>query len=205
MKILLTGFEPFGGAAINPSWEAVRRTEVPAGTEAVRICLPVSFREAPRRLKEAVRREQPDVVICIGQAGGRTGISLERVAVNLMDARIPDNEGFQPADEPILPEGPTAYLSSLPLRHLEAALKEKGLPAQISNTAGLYVCNCVFYTAAALAAKERSGMQAGFIHVPYLPEQTADEKTPSLCLEDDVRALETVCAKLVETRYEILN
>lgn len=205
MKILLTGFEPFGGAAINPSWEAVRRTEVPAGTEAVRICLPVSFREAPRRLEEAVRRERPDAVVCVGQAGGRTGISLERVAVNLMDARIPDNEGFQPVDEPILPEGPAAFLSSLPLRRLEAALKETGLPVQISNTAGLYVCNCVFYTAAALAAKRFPGMQAGFIHVPYLPEQTADEKTPSLCLKDDVHALETVCAQLVEISREILN
>ena len=110
-----------------------------------------------------------------------------------------------PESKPILPEGPAAFLSSLPLRRLEAALKETRLPVQISNTAGLYVCNCVFYTAAALAAKRFPGMQAGFIHVPYLPEQTADEKTPSLCLKDDVHALETVCAQLVEISREILN
>ena len=197
MKILLTGFEPFGGEKINPSWEAVRRVKAPAGAELVRACLPVTFREAPLQLKELIRRETPDAVVCVGQAGGRDGISLERVAVNLMDARIPDNSGFQPSDEPLEPGGPAAYFSSLPLRRMEAALKEAGLPAQISNTAGLFVCNCVFFAAAALAETERPGMRAGFIHVPYLSEQAEDKNAPSLSLEDDILALETICQILL--------
>ncbi len=205
MKILMTGFEPFGGEAINPSWEAVRRVKAPGGAELARACLPVTFGEVPSLLKELIERERPDAVICVGQAGGRDGISLERIAVNLMDGRIPDNSGFQPKDEPLQPGGPAAYFSSLPLRRLEAALKEAEIPAHISNTAGLYVCNCAFYTAAALAAKMHSGMRAGFIHVPFLPEQTADAGTPSLCLEADIRALETVCRELVDEQEETVS
>ncbi len=196
MKILLTGFEPFDNETINPSGEAVRRVKAPEGTELIRHCLPVSFRAAPVQLEDLIRQDRPDAVLCVGQAGGRSGISLERIAVNLMDGRIPDNDGFQPADEPLVPGGETAYFSTLPLRKLEAALREAGLPVQISNTAGLFVCNAVFYTAACLAAREFPGMKAGFLHVPYLPEQSREGKYPSLSVEEDVRALE-ICLKVL--------
>ena len=194
MRILLTGFEPFDNETINPSWEAVQRVKTPAGAEIIRHCLPVSFRTAPVLLEDLIRQHCPDAVLCVGQAGGRNGISLERIAVNLMDGRIPDNDGFQPADEPIVPGGENAYFSSLPLRKLEAALKEAGISVQISNTAGLYVCNAVFYTAVRLAAREFPGMKAGFIHVPYLPEQSREGKYPFLSLEEDIRALEEILA-----------
>ena len=190
MKILLTGFEPFDQEHINPSWEAVRRVKAPEGAEVIRHCLPVSFRAAPGMLKALIRQHRPDAVVCVGQAGGRSGISLERIAVNLMDGRIPDNDGFRPEEEPVVPGGETAYFSTLPLRRMEKALKEAGLPAQISNTAGLYVCNTVFYTAARLAAREFPKAQTGFVHVPYLPEQSREGRYPSMPLEDAVKALE---------------
>ena len=198
MKILLTGFEPFDQERVNPSWEAVRRAEAPEGADLIRSCLPVSFRAAPRQLEALIRQHRPDVVLCVGQAGGRSGISLERVAVNLMDARIPDNDGFQPEEEPLVSGGETAYFSTLPLRRMETALRVVGLSVQISNTAGLYVCNTAFYTAARLAAQEFPGQKTGFVHVPYLPEQSRDGKYPSMPLEDVVRALEECLQCLAE-------
>lgn len=200
MKVLMTGFEPFGGEKINPSWEAVRQLTAPEGTELIKHYLPVSFREAPAQLETLIRQNHPDIVLCVGQAGGRSGISLERIAVNLMDARIPDNDGYQPVEETVFPEGETAYFSHLPLREMEAWLKAAGLPVQISNTAGLYVCNCVFYTAAFLAAREYPAMKAGFIHVPYLPEQSRGGSMPFLDLEEDRRALELLVKGLSSGR-----
>ena len=197
MKILLSGFEPFGGETVNPSWEAVKRVSPPAGCELVRLCLPVEFIAAAATLEEAFRREKPDALVAVGQAGGRSGVSLERVAVNLMDARIPDNGGFQPKDAVLFEGGENAYFSTLPLRKMEKALKEAALPAAVSNTAGLYVCNCVFYTAVRLA-QEIPGMKAGFIHVPYLPEQAAGKDAPSMTLEEDIRALEIILGCLAE-------
>ncbi len=196
MKILLTGFEPFGGESINPSWEAVRLVRnVPEGMDIVRLRLPVTFAGARESLRAAAREHRPDVILSVGQAGGREGISLERIAVNLMDARIPDNAGFQPVDEPLYADGPAAYFSSLPLRPLLAALQEAEIPASISNTAGLYVCNAVFYEAARLKAQGKVRM-AGFIHVPYLPGQAAEKDAPSLPLDRMVRALEIVFENL---------
>ncbi len=172
--------------------------KVPAGTEAARLCLPVEFAAASAMLEEAVRKEKPDAVIAVGQAGGRSGISLERIAVNLMDARIPDNCGFQPKDAVLCEDGETAYISTLPLRKMEKALKDAGLPAVISNTAGLYVCNCVFYTAVRLVAKAFPAMKAGFVHLPYLPEQVVGKGFPFMTLTDDIRALETIVTCLNE-------
>ena len=142
-------------------------------------------------IRAAAREHRPDVILSVGQAGGREGISLERIAVNLMDARIPDNAGFQPVDEPLYADGPAAHFSSLPLRPLLAALQEAEIPASISNTAGLYVCNAVFYEAARLKAQGKVRM-VGFIHVPYLPGQAAEKDAPSLPLDRMVRALEIV-------------
>ena len=196
MKILLTGFEPFGGESINPSWEAVRLVRnFPEGVDIVRLCLPVTFEGARQALRTAAIEHRPDVILSVGQAGGREGLSLERIAVNLMDARIPDNAGFQPVDEPLYADGPAAYFSSLPLREMLAALAKAGIPSAISNTAGLYVCNAVFYEAARLKA-QGTVRRAGFIHVPYLPEQAAGKDAPSLSLEQMVRGLEIVFEKL---------
>lgn len=189
MHVLLTGFEPFGGESINPSWEAVKMVKhIPEGMRVTRLLLPVSFALGPQRLKEAVLEHQPDAVISVGQAGGRNGISLERIAVNMKDARIADNDGAMPRDEILYPGEENALFSSLPLRKTEAALERESLPAQISNSAGLYVCNAVFYEAARLT---RDGIlsAAGFIHVPFLPEQ-AKNGEPSLPLSEMVRALE---------------
>lgn len=196
MKILMTGFEPFGGESVNPSWEAVRRVRnIPEGMDVVRLCLPVTFAGARESLLAAAEEHRADVILSVGLAGGREGLSLERVAVNMMDARIPDNAGCQPVDEPLYPDGPAAYFSTLPLRDMLAALREARIPAAISNTAGLYVCNAVFYEAARLQAQGKVRM-AGFIHVPYLPEQGAEYGRPSLTPEEMVRGLEIVFEKL---------
>lgn len=202
MKVLLSGFEPFGGETINPSWEVARVVQGPEGIDLNRILLPVSFCRAPSMLEERISAFQPDVIICLGQAGGRAGISLERIAVNLADARIADNDGFQPRDEALQADGPAAYLSTLPLRRMEAALQEAGLPASLSNTAGLYVCNAVFYTAARLAESLSPAPRTGFVHVPYLPEQAADKEAPSLSLEEDIRALEIILGCLAGSEEE---
>ena len=192
MKVLLTGFEPFGGESINPSWEAVKAVQAPAGMQLEKMLLPVSFRKAPALVEEKIQSFRPDVILSLGQAGGREGISLERIAVNLADARIADNDGFQPRDEALQADGSAAYLSTLPLRRMEAALQEAGLPVGLSNTAGLYVCNAVFYTAARLAESLNPTPRAGFVHVPYLPEQASGKEAPSLSLEEDIRALEII-------------
>ena len=157
MNIVVTGFEPFGGEKVNASWEAVRELQ---GVQTV--LLPVSFRRAAAAVREIVS-SSPDAILCVGEAGGREKISVERVAVNLMDARIPDNDGFQPVDAKIREDGPAAYFSTLPTRALAEAMEN----AEISYTAGTYVCNAVFYT---LMDAARESIPAGFIHVPKTME-----------------------------------
>ena len=194
MTILITGFEPFGGEAINPSWEAVRRIPKIDSVSFKRMRLPVEWGSAQALLEQAVRDLRPDCVLLCGQAGGRSGVSIERVAVNLMEAGAPDNAGVSHMGDPIEPHGPDAYFATYPYRAMLSALKEAEIPAAFSFSAGAYLCNCVMYRALRLAATEFPGMQAGFIHLPYLPEQTADK--PSLPLEAQVRALE-ICVKTI--------
>ena len=180
MKILLTGFEPFGGDERNPSWEAVEGVAtVPAGVTVVKKRLPVVFYRAADEL--------------MGLAGGRQAVTVERIAVNLADGRIPDNAGQQPCDETLYDAGENAYFATLPIRKIVAAMQAAGIPAAISNSAGLYVCNNVMYAALFLAAAQGRGLRAGFIHLPYLPEQAKDG-APSLSLADDIRALEAAVA-----------
>lgn len=173
-RILLTGFDPFGGETINPSWEAVRRLHGKriGGHLVVSRQLPTEFSASYHLLKEAMNELKPAIVLGVGQAGGRSQLSLERVAINLQDARIPDNAGAQPIDEPVIADGPAAYFSTLPLKAMLAALQEAGVPAEISHTAGTYVCNHIAYAMLHLATKQR-GVRAGFIHIPYLPAQAA--------------------------------
>jgi pyroglutamyl-peptidase len=173
-RILLTGFDPFDGETVNPSWEAVRALHGRrvGGHLVVARQLPTEFAASLRLLKAAMRELRPMIVLGVGQAGGRPQLSLERVAINLQDARIPDNAGAQPIDEPVIAGAPAAYFSTLPLKSMLGALHGAGLPAEISHSAGTYVCNHIAYAMLHLAA-ERRGVRAGFIHIPYLPTQAA--------------------------------
>ena len=173
-SVLVTGFEPFDGEPVNASWESVRVLDgaMLAGHRVVACCLPVTFAGAVAALEGAVHAHAPAAVVAVGEAGGRERISLERVAINLIDARIPDNAGDRPIDVPVVPEGPAAYFSTLPLKPMLLALESAGLPAEISHSAGTYVCNQVFY-ALCHALRERPGVPAGFVHVPYLDSQAA--------------------------------
>nr|PZN02576.1 MAG: pyroglutamyl-peptidase I [Bacillota bacterium] len=191
MKVLVTGFEPFGGEKVNPALEAIKLLPKEIkGAQVVVKELPTVFGKSLDLLFKAIEEEKPDVVISVGQAGGRYAISVERVAINVDDARIPDNEGNQPVDQPIFPDGENAYFSTLPIKRIVEAIKKEGIPAEISNTAGTYVCNHVMYGLLYYASKKRPEMKAGFIHVPYLFEQVVDKKnTPAMGLSEIVKAL----------------
>lgn len=171
--ILLTGFEPFGGEAINPSWEIARALhgEVIAGAQVHAVQLPCVFGQALVALRAALRETSPGLVLALGQAGGRCDLSIERVAINVDDARIADNAGAQPVDLAVVPGGPAAYFSTLPIKAMVAGLRAAGLPASVSQTAGTFVCNHVFYGLQHQLAG--SGVRSGFMHIPYLPEQAA--------------------------------
>ncbi len=174
-RVLLLGFEPFADESVNPSAEIVRHLDgaMIGAHHVVSVVLPVAFADAPLRLAGALDQYRPELVIALGQAGGRKEISLERVAINLIDARIADNAGLQPIDVEVLRGGPGAYFSTLPLKAIHAELQRCGLPASLSLSAGSYVCNQVFYWLAHLLATEHRQTRGGFIHVPWLPEQAA--------------------------------
>lgn len=180
MRILVTGFEPFGGQSLNPSWEVARALHgtLVDGAQVTAVQLPCVFADALPALQEALARHRPDIVLALGQAEGRCDFSVERVAINVMDARIPDNAGEQPIDVPVIAGGPAAYFSTLPIKSLVAGLKAAGFAASVSQTAGTFVCNQVFY--ALQHALAGQGVHSGFVHLPLLPEQAADWKGPSL-------------------------
>jgi pyroglutamyl-peptidase len=175
MKILVTGFEPFGGDVVNPSLEAIRvlASHRAAGVRLAVAPLPVSARKIMGALRDVLAEHRPDAVIAVGQAGGRAEMSVERIAINVDDFRIPDNEGAQPVDEPVVRDGPAAYFSTLPIKAMVQRMRAAGVPAHVSQTAGTFLCNHVFYAVCHLAATEFTGMRGGFIHVPALPEQAA--------------------------------
>lgn len=190
--ILVTGFEPFGGETINPSWEVVKQLEglIIDDCRVVTRQLPCVFGESLTVLNAAIDELNPAVVIAVGQAGGRVDITVERVGINVDDARIPDNRGQQPIDVAIVPDGPAAWFSSLPIKAMVAAMREKGIPASVSQTAGTFVCNHVMY---GLLHKicENAEMKGGFIHIPYLPEQAAAHAgAPSMAAQTVKEALE---------------
>ena len=200
MKILVTGFEPFGGEARNPSAEVVARLpEQIAGAQIVKLILPTVRYEAPQKVERAVDEHRPDVVLSIGQAGGRSAVSVERVAVNLDDYRIPDNAGNQPADEAVVPGGPDAYLSELPVKAMVEAIQRAGVPAQVSLSAGTFVCNHLLYHVRHYLEGRHPGARNGFIHIPFLPEQVVDKPgQPSMALELSVRGVEAAIRAIVE-------
>lgn len=182
-RVLVTGFEPFGGESTNPSWQ-VAEAVAAAVPEVTAVRLSCVFGTALDELRDAVEAHGPDLVLCLGQAGGRTGLSVERVAVNVDDARIPDNAGRQPVDEPVVEGGPAAYFAALPVKACVAAAREAGIPASVSQTAGTFVCNHVFYGLGHLVANERPGLRGGFVHVPYAPHQVTGRAEPSLSVRD---------------------
>lgn len=200
MKILVTAFDPFGGDSINPAQEAVRMLhDTISGAEIVKLDVPVVFGKSVAVVYEAMKKEKPDVTLCIGQAGGRFGITPERVAINIDDGRIPDNEGNQPVDQPIFEDGDAAYFASIPIKAMVDKIKSVGIPAAVSNTAGTYVCNHLMYGILYHIAKEFPGMKGGFVHVPFLHEQVLERRdVPSFSKEDIVKGLEAAIAAIAE-------
>ncbi|UTH74387.1 pyroglutamyl-peptidase I [Chromobacterium sp. IIBBL 290-4] len=185
--VLLTGFEPFGGETVNPSWEAVRQLDgaVIAGALVCARQLPCVFGQALSELDRHLEELRPQLAIAVGQAGGRPDITVERVAINVDDARMPDNAGLQPIDQAVAAQGPAAYFATLPIKAIVAGLRENGIPASVSQTAGTFVCNHVMY-----GLLHRRQPRAGFIHIPFLPEQAARHPgSPSMKLEDCVAAI----------------
>ncbi|MEY9886608.1 pyroglutamyl-peptidase [Catenulispora sp. MAP12-49] len=193
-RVLLTGFEPFGGDEVNASWEAVRLVgqQPPDGVELSVMQLDCVFGRAPEQLADVIRETGPELVVCVGQAGGRTDITLERVAINLDEARIPDNAGVSRHGTPVVADGPTAYFSSLPVKACTAAVQEAGVPASLSYTAGTFVCNHVFYGLMHLIATELPEIRGGFVHVPAL------DSLPAATAAEGLRALLTAAVHTTE-------
>ena len=206
MKALVTGFDPFGGETVNPSLEAIRRLAPQLG--ALRVVtqrLPAEFGASLPMLFAAIERENPDIVLCLGEAGSRTELSPERVAINVQDARIRDNAGDQPVDLPVVPGGPAAYFTTLPIKAATAAMRAAGVPVAVSNTAGTFVCNHVFYGLMHYAATRRARFRGGFMHVPYLPEQAAfHPKAPSMAVETILRGVEITLDVCVHTERDLV-
>ena len=207
MKILVTGFDPFGGEKVNPALEAVKSLpSVIHGAEIRWVEIPTVFYQSAEVLETEIVRYQPDVVLCIGQAGGRASLTPERVAINQDDARIPDNDGNQPIDTPIRLDGEAAYFSTLPIKAMVQAIKEVGLPATVSNTAGTFVCNHLMYQALYLADKKFPNMRAGLMHIPYMTEQVVNKpNTASMCLRDIVRGIEAAIGAIVDYKDKDLK
>lgn len=190
-KLLITGFDPFDGADINPAWEAVSRLPERVGEyELHKLQIPTVFGVASAAVLAAAGHVKPDVILCVGQAGGRAAVTPERIAVNIRDARIPDNRGSQPQGAFVAEDGPAAYFATVPVKEMAAAIVAAGLPGTVSNSAGAFVCNDTLYTL--LHHFRGTAVRTGFIHVPWLPEQGS----PSLLLEDTVRALEAAIGAL---------
>ena len=193
MKLLLTAFDPFGGDAINPALEAVKLVADKIGRfDIVKLEVPTVFRKSIDTVAKAIEEEKPDVVLCIGQAGGRFEITPERVAINVDDARIKDNEGNQPIDTKIFEDGENAYFTTLPIKAMVEAIREANLPAAVSNTAGTFVCNHLMYGVLYTFAKKYPHIKGGFTHVPFIPAQVARRTpvAPYMALEDIKRGLE---------------
>jgi len=205
MKLLLTAFSPFGGEKINPSLEAVKLVKDKIlETDIIKLEVPTVFGKSIKIVADAIEKEKPDYVLCIGQAGGRYGITPERVAINIDDARIPDNEGNQPIDRPIFADGEPAYFSNLPVKSMVEEIRKEGLPASLSNSAGTYVCNHLMYGVLYTLSKKYKGVKGGFIHVPFIPEQTVYKPDkPSMSLTDIVRGLEAAIRAISRNEEDV--
>jgi len=206
MKVLVTGFDPFGGDKINPAYEAVKL--LPAqieGAEIVKEELPTVYGKCGEVLEQAIQKHRPDAVLCVGQAGGRSVISVEKVAVNLAEARIPDNAKQQPSDQSTVEGGPAAYFSTLPVKAIVKNIKEHGIPASISYTAGTFVCNDIMYRLLHLIATKYPQLRGGFIHVPFDTNQVLDrpDGTPSMPFGTISKALECAVGAIVTSKQDV--
>lgn len=203
--VLVTGFEPFGGEDTNPSWEICRALPAAIGRAPLETLLvPTQFRLAIEETAAAIERANPRLVILLGQAGGRACLSVERVAINVDDARIADNAGSQPVDEPVAPAGPAAYFASVPVKAMTAAIREAGIPAEVSNSAGTFVCNHLFYGVLHFLAASGRDARAGFIHVPWLESQAvARPGEPAMALATMVRGVEAAIVAALETATDV--
>lgn len=206
MKLLLTGFDPFGGEPINPAWEAVKLVaDKIDDVEVVKLEVPTVFYKSIDTVAAAIEKEKPDAVLCIGQAGGRYDLTPERVAININDARIPDNEGKQPLDGPVFEDGEPAYFATLPIKAMVSAIREAGVPASISNTAGTYVCNHLMYGVLYTLAKKYPGVRGGFMHVPFVTSQVVNRPTPapSLSTETIAKGIEAAIKAIGSNKEDI--
>lgn len=205
MKVLITGFDPFGGEKINPAWEAVKGIkDTIEGAKIIKLEIPTVFNKSIEKVKEAMELEKPDIVLCIGQAGGRYDMTVERVAINVDDARIEDNEGNQPIDIPVFEDGENAYFSNLPIKAMVEEIKGQGIPASISNSAGTFVCNHIMYGVLYHINKTYKNMRGGFIHVPFINEQVLDKKNqPYMPVEHITKALEAAIKAAVINNEDI--
>lgn len=206
MKVLITGFDPFGGESVNPALEAVvRLPDAIAGAEIIKEEVPTVFQKSGEVLESLIVKHEPDVVICVGQAGGRSSISVEKVAINFVEARIADNEGNQPRDLKIKEDGETAYFSTLPIKAMVMNMRNHQIPANISYTAGTFVCNDIMYNLLYMLNRKYPQMRGGFIHVPFIPAQVVGkaEGTPSMSLEMICDALICAIEAAVKNEWDI--
>lgn len=199
MKILLTAFEPFDSETINSAQEAVKLVaDKVGGTDIVKLTVPTVFQKSVNVVTTAVESEKPDAVLCIGQAGGRSELTPERVAINIDDARIPDNEGNQPVDRPIIPDGAPAYFSTLPIKAMVKAIRDVGIPASVSNSAGTFVCNHLMYGLLHVLTEKYPNVRGGFMHVPYAPCQVVNRPSaPSMSISDIAAGIEAAIKVMV--------
>ena len=205
MKILVTGFDPFGGEPINPAIESVKRLpDNIAGAEIIKLEIPTVRKKSLEKIEKAINEHNPDVILSIGQAGGRFDISIERIGINLDDFRIPDNEGNQIIDEPIFPDGENSYFVKLPVKAMVQNVQKNNIPASVSYTAGTFVCNHVLYGVLYLIEKKYKGKKSGFIHIPFLPQQVVDKRNmPSMELDTIVKGLTAAIEAIVKNNEDI--
>ena len=205
MTILVTGFDPFGGEPVNPSIETVKRLpDMIAGAEIIKLEIPTVCHKSLKVIDMAISQYVPDVILSIGQAGGRADITVERVGINIDDCPIPDNEGNQIIDEPVAEDGPAAYFVTVPVKAMVQRIRSKDIPASVSNTAGTFVCNHVTYGVCHLIAEKYPGKRSGFIHIPYLPGQVVNKKSvPSMSQDMMVEAVIAAIEAIVDTKEDI--
>lgn len=206
MKVLITGFDPFGGESVNPAYEAVKLLpDTIAGAQIIKLEIPTVFSKSGPAVEAGIQEHQPDIVINVGQAGGRSCVTIEKVAINLADARIPDNAGEQPVDEVLQEDGENAYFATIPVKAIVQNVRDHGIPCHVSYTAGTYVCNCVMYNVLYMAAKKYPNIRAGFIHVPFAAEQAVDKANGMafMSLEMIAKSLEYAIESTVQNETDI--
>ena len=206
MKVLVTGFDPFGGEPVNPAFEAVKMLpDEIAGAEIIKLEIPTVFSKCGPAVEEGIKKYEPDVVINVGQAGGRSCVTIEQVGIKLAEARIPDNAGEQPSDEALQEDGAPAYYATIPVKAIVKNIRDHGIPCHISYTAGTYVCNCIMYNVLHMAATKYTNIRAGFIHVPFAAEQAVGKPngTPFMSLEMIAKSLEYAIEATVKNEKDI--